>query len=61
MRIIEDKTAKEYTCVYCGSVLEVNAMDIWHNTSEYDGHIINREYYVCPCCGNQNIIKDEVI
>lgn len=61
MRIIEDKTAKEYTCVHCSSILEVNAKDIWKRTHEYDNHIIYTDYYICPCCGNQNIIKDKVI
>lgn len=61
MRIIKDSTAKEYTCIKCNSVLEINAKDIWHNTNEYDGHIRNIEYYICPCCGNQNTIKIEEV
>lgn len=59
MRIIRDATAKEYTCTYCGSLLEVTDKDLWHKTHEYDNHIIYIDYYICPCCGNSNNINVE--
>lgn len=59
MRIIKDATAKEYTCLKCNSILEVKEADIWHVKHEYDGHIINCDYYICPCCGERNTVHIE--
>lgn len=61
MRIIKDKTAKEYACRYCGSVLEVNDMDINHMQRDLKGNLVRKDYFYCPCCGKENIIKSEVL
>ena len=60
MRIIKDATAKEYTCLKCNSILEVSKEDIYHIEHKYDGRILaNSYYYICPCCGERNIINVE--
>lgn len=57
MRIIIDATAKQYTCKYCNSVLEVGKKDIAHDSVDYGGYTFESSYYYCPCCGERNNIE----
>lgn len=60
MKIIKDSTIRKYTCFKCKSILEVGTEDIYHIEHKYNGHIIAKSYYyICPCCGERNIIKVE--
>ena len=56
MRIIKSSKVKQFTCIKCGSILEVKPTDIDYSDV---GHP-SGEWFVCPVCGKMNPVSGKL-
>lgn len=56
MKIVKSTQTIEFTCVKCGSILEVEPTDVRTSDSEHSSKV----WFTCPVCGVGNPLDGKI-